>query len=208
VTIRLRIPPGRAGRLWLRERLVLTDRAVSLLNTKIRLLRRELDRFDLAAARARDEWATAWNSATHWQARMLVGGGIRDLRLDAPPAAATVHVTTGSVMGVSYPETVTCELPRRSPDSPWSGTSAIVPAAAAFERALLAGGQLAAATAARDCLAREVEVTSQRLRALRDRWMPLLEASLRALETSLDEQERADSARLRWINPDETAGSL
>lgn len=45
------VPPGRAGRLWLRRRLAAAERAVELLERKLRILRAEQDRLALLAQR-------------------------------------------------------------------------------------------------------------------------------------------------------------
>ena len=58
--------------------------------------------------------------------------------------------------------------------------------------------QHAAATAARERLEEALEETSRRLRAVRDRWVPDLEARLAALDLALDEAEREEIVRVRW----------
>jgi V/A-type H+-transporting ATPase subunit D len=44
----------------------------------------------------------------------------------------------------------------------------------------------------------EVALTRRRLRAINDRWLPRLEASLATLNRDLDESEREQTFRLRW----------
>jgi len=199
-------PPGRAGRLWLRDRLALAQRAVSLLDMKVRLLRRELDRADAVAAQSAAEWERACRQAQEWQQRVVVGGGTRSLRLNCPSERAEVVVVNTSVMGIGFPGSATVRSSQRSPDEAVIGGSAIIPAAAAFQRALQRGAECAVAAAGRGVLAAEVAATSQRLRALRDRWIPTLEATLSAVEWSLDELERTDSARLRWATGSQSPG--
>ena len=198
MTREIHSPPGRAGRLWLRERLALANRAVSLLDTKVRLLRREFDRVDAAAVQAEAEWLSACRQAQEWQRRVVIGGGAGSLRLNCPSEIADVVVAHTSVMGIGFPDSATCRIPQRAAEAAMIGSSAVVPATAAFQRALQRGAECAVAAAARDALAAEIVGTSQRLRALRDRWIPALEARLRTLEAALDELERTDSARLRW----------
>jgi len=41
--------------------------------------------------------------------------------------------------------------------------------------------------------------TTARQRALERRWVPLLSDALGRLETALDEQEREDAVRSRWL---------
>jgi V/A-type H+/Na+-transporting ATPase subunit D len=200
-------PPGRAGRLWLRDRLALASRAVSLLDTKVRLLRRELDRLAAVAEQSAAEWESACRQAQEWQRRVVIGGGgARGLRLNHSTGSADVIVAKASVMGISYPDSISCRLPERSSQMAVVGGGAIVEATPAFERALQRGAECAVAAAARAALATEIDTTSQRLRALRDRWIPALETSLHGIESALDELERTDSARLRWATAPTGAG--
>jgi V/A-type H+-transporting ATPase subunit D len=54
-----------------------------------------------------------------------------------------------------------------------------------------------AATALRSVRA-EVQATRRKLRAIRERWVPRLEAAKAALLVSLDDQEHEEHVRLRW----------
>ncbi len=201
MTRRMRNPPGRAGRLWLRERLELADRAVSLLDTKVRLLRRELERLEVLATESGSSWAVACNQAQEWQCRAVVMGSMRDVRLNMPSGLAELTVVDDTVMGVAFPRTVSCDIPLRDRDQAPIGSVAVLEAANAFGTALRAGVASAAAAAACKAVRAEIAVTSQRLRALRDRWIPDLAAALKDVDAGLDELERADLARLRWVVP-------
>ena len=194
----LRVPAGRTGRLWLRQRLALAGRAESLLEVKVGLLRAELDRLDRLAAQTEEDWRRACREAALWGSRVAVGGGARDLRLMRPAGQAELTVTETSLMGIGFPASVSCRFPERSPSLPVIGSSAMVAAIRVHEQALRVGAAHAVATAARAAVAREVATTSQRLRALRDRWIPRLEAALRETEAALEELERAEASRLRW----------
>ncbi len=200
-------PPGRAGRLWLRDRLALAERAVYLLDRKVRLLRREFDRVDEAATRATADWQSACRQAREWERRAVIGGGARSLQLNTPVEGADVMLGSTSVMGIHFPDSARCRVPERAPERALIGSSAISPAAVAFGRAVQLGADCAVSVAAREALAAEIAATSQRLRALRDRWIPALQASLRAIEAALDELERSDSARLRWASTSGVGGS-
>ncbi|MFB9836007.1 V-type ATP synthase subunit D, partial [Actinoallomurus acaciae] len=54
----------------------------------------------------------------------------------------------------------------------------------------------AAAREAERRVAREIAVTRQRIRALRDRWIPRLITAIEHIDLALDEAERSDTARL------------
>ncbi|HSO55578.1 MAG TPA: V-type ATPase, D subunit, partial [Actinomycetes bacterium] len=49
------VPPGRAGRLWLRGRLATAERGLDLLDRKLRILRREQERLRLLERRTAEE---------------------------------------------------------------------------------------------------------------------------------------------------------
>ncbi|HEX7744817.1 MAG TPA: V-type ATP synthase subunit D, partial [Micromonosporaceae bacterium] len=120
-----RVPPGRAGRLWLMARLHAGRLAVDLLDRKLRILRLEQERFRLRASQTGREWQTSWRTADRWGARAAVLGGRRELRLAAPAAATDVKVTWASVMGVRYPAEASCRLPAVSDADRSPGTAAL-----------------------------------------------------------------------------------
>ena len=55
--ITARVPPGRAGRIWLRRRLATARRGRDQLDRKLRILQPELQRQRIRAARSHEEWA-------------------------------------------------------------------------------------------------------------------------------------------------------
>ena len=192
----MRVPPGRAGRLWLRGRLQVAQRGLDLLDRKLRILRREHERLTLLAQRTGDGWERACRQAETWLLRAALLGGQRALRLSASSAPAEVTIAWRDTMGIRYPAEASYELGKEA-SPPLPGGAALDPAAAAHRAALAAAVQHAAATAALGTVAAEIAATSQRLRAIQDRWIPLLQATLPEVELALDESEQADAARLR-----------
>jgi V/A-type H+/Na+-transporting ATPase subunit D len=193
---RPRVPPGRAGRLWLRDRLATAERSLDLLDRKLRLLHREQERLRLLERRTGAELGRTCRDAQTWLLRAAVLGGQRSLRLAAGGQPAAVTVAWRHTMGLRYPTEADCAFPEPAPP-PVAGTAALGPAAAAHRAALAAAVRHAAATAAVRLVGEEVTATRQRLRAVQDRRIPGLRAALAELELSLDEQEQADHARLR-----------
>ncbi|GIH96314.1 V-type ATP synthase subunit D [Planobispora siamensis] len=192
--MRLRLPPGRSGKLWLRRRLGTARRGLDLLDRKLRILRREHDRLVLLSRETGREWARAAAEADAWTLRAALLGGERALR----PAAGEltdVRLEWADVMGTSYPARVTCAFPPPPESLPL--TAALVPARAACRTALQAAARHAAALAAARIVGAEVDATRRRIHALRERWVPALETALAELETALDELERADGIRVR-----------
>jgi V/A-type H+-transporting ATPase subunit D len=196
-----RVPPGRAGRLWLRGRLATAERALDLLDRKLRILRRERERLDLLAGRTGEELERTCGEAQTWLLRAGLVGGQRDLRLAGGGPPAEVRIAWRDTMGVHYPAEASVSLPDPVPPPP-ACTAALTPAAAAYRAALAAAVSHAAATAAARLVAGEVAATRRRLRGIQDRWIPRLRTALADLELSLDELEQTDNARLRRAVPD------
>jgi V/A-type H+/Na+-transporting ATPase subunit D len=187
------VPPGRAGRLWLVRRLSVARRGADLLDRKHRILLAETSRLADAAARTAAEWERRCADAERWLLRAAMLGGERAVRLAADGSAADVTVSYGITMGVRHPDGATCRVPA---SATWDGP-ALAAAREAHGRALEAAVRHAAAAAALRAVEAETLATRYRLRAVRDRWIPRLEQALAEVTLALEEQELADSARLR-----------
>jgi V/A-type H+/Na+-transporting ATPase subunit D len=192
-----RVPPGRAGRLWLSNRLRAAQRAGSLLDRRLRILLIEQQRFESLVMRTGPEWDAAAANAQVWLARGAALGGSRGIDIAASHEAATVDLEWASVMGMRYPSSAT--LQTAPPDAgSYAVSAALLEAGRAHEKALAAAVTHAAATAALRAVEREIAQTRQRLRAITDRWTPRLEAALAELERRIEETEREETVRLRW----------
>jgi len=190
---RLAVPPGRAGRLWLTRRLAVARRGSDLLDRKLQVLQRELGRRRDSAARAAGEWQRCQADADRWLLRAALLGGERAIRLAAAGGFAEVTIPRTATMGVRYPADATCTTP---PAAGGEGP-AVAAAREAHRTALAAAVRHAAAAEAHRVLEAETAVTRHRLRAVRDRWIPRLEEALAEVTFAIEEQERADAARLR-----------
>lgn len=196
------VPPGRAGRLWLVRRLSVARRGADLLDRKHRILLAETSRLSGAAARTAAEWERCCADAERWLLRAAMLGGERAVRLAADGSAADVTVSYGVTMGVRHPDGATCRVPA---SATWDGP-ALAAAREAHGRALEAAVRHAAAAAALHAVEAETLATRYRLRAVRDRWIPRLEQALAEVTLALEEQELADSARLRLAAPGRAIG--
>jgi V/A-type H+-transporting ATPase subunit D len=195
----LRVPPGRAGRLWLRHRLAVAERGVGLLEQKLRVLRTAQQRLHGLAERAERDWVIAAADADVWGLRAGLAGGQRALRMAAARENAEVHLPWISVMGVRYPGDASCVPPTGEPgDGVVAGNAAVVRARTAYDLALQAAVRHAATSAAVRVVDAEVATTRQRQRALRKHWIPRLGQALAELELALEEQDRAEAVRRRW----------
>ena len=192
-TARLAVPPGRAGRLWLERRLAVARRGADLLDRKLRILAAELDRLQAAAAATGQEWEQRCREAERALLRASLLGGQRSVRLAAGREFAEVRVSYTVTMGARHPDGTDCAVPG---PATWDGP-ALAAARQAHADALAAAVRHAAASAAVSVIEAETAATRYRLRAVRDRWIPRLQEALTQVEFVLEEQERADGARLR-----------
>ncbi len=199
-----RPPPGRAGRLWLAERIEVARRGGQLLEQKQQLLRREQRRLTELTERTDRDWRARAADADAWNARVLVAGSRDDLRRAAPSVAfAAAQVGWTNRAGVTYPSTASTVLPSVPA---LAGSATLGEAAEAGQRALDAAVRHAAATMARRRVDLELLATVRRLRAIRDRWLPRLQAQLDQLDVRLDETEREETTRLRWAGQRSSIG--
>jgi len=199
-TTRLAVPPGRAGRLWLVQRLAVADRTAGLLDRKLQVLTAELDRLRVTAERTGQEWDAACREAQRALLRAVLLGGERAVRLADGTADAQVTVSYAVTMGARHPAAARYSI---GEPSGWDG-AAVAAASQAHRAALEAAARHAAASAAVAVIEAETTTTRNRLRAVRDRWIPGLSQALMEVELALDEMERDDAARLRIARRDPT----
>jgi V/A-type H+/Na+-transporting ATPase subunit D len=194
-----RVPPGRMGRLWLVRRLGLADRAVSLLEEKLRLLAAQREVLKRRADETRRTWHDACNNAESWGLRATLLAGQRALVLAAPTARALVTIEWATTIGVRYPDRAQCTLAPRD-DAVTHTSAATVEACQAYSAALVAAAEHAAARSALDIVERELKATRLRARALNRHWLPRLRDELARIELQLEEQDRAEAIRVRLVD--------
>jgi V/A-type H+/Na+-transporting ATPase subunit D len=191
--LRLSVPPGRAGRLWLVQRLDTARHGADLLDRKLRILEAELARRQAAAARTAAHWDQCQADAQAWLLRAALSGGERAIRLADDGQAADVTISYESTMGLRYPGQARCS---RAAATTGDGPVVAGVRQAHLSALIAAAGHAAAARAVR-IVGDEVETTRYRVRAIQDRWIPGLEQALAGVTFTLEELERADAARLR-----------
>lgn len=185
----LRFPPGRAGRVWLRERVSVATSALSLLESKRALLEAELRRLRAHEERTARDWDSACASARQWQARAALFGGTRSLSAAASIRPADVRVHHLTTAGVRYSDRVEYSPPQGI-SAQVVGSASLLLARDAHRRALAVAADHAAAAAAVRAVGRELAATRIRALALRRRRIPALRSALAQLELALEERER------------------
>jgi V/A-type H+/Na+-transporting ATPase subunit D len=194
------VPPGRAGRLWLRGRLATARRSAELLDRKRQLLRHELRRLVSQRDETERRWAAACAEAERWGLRAGALGGAVDVALAASAVSgrSSVEVTWRNTMGVRHPDDPRCDLAVLPPAEAAAANGAVAPAAAAYRRALEASVAHGAADTSFRVLSAELNATERRQRAIEHYRIPALEGELRQLELRLDELEREERVVTRW----------
>lgn len=195
----LRVPPGRMGRLWLRERLAVAARAADVLEQKRRALSGEAQRLGYLAEDTRSRWEGTCREAETWLLRAAVVGGERQFELVAAHlrGPSEARIVWRSTMGLAYPWEAECVLTQPVDVGGFGETSALRYAIEAHRIALVAAVEHAAAQRAFELVSRELEVTMHRLRAIERRWVPRLEAALHEVEQRLEERERENVVRAK-----------
>ena len=81
--MRLRVPPGRMGRVWLAGRLHVAHRGAGVLEQKVRVLVEEERRLRQLVREARAAWEDACRRGRRWLLRAALLGDERQLALAA-----------------------------------------------------------------------------------------------------------------------------
>jgi V/A-type H+-transporting ATPase subunit D len=194
------VPRGRAARSSLRARLAVARRGSEVLERKLDALAGEQRRLDQHRRETQRAWEEAMAEASRWYRRAVVIGGSQQVELARSQlrAPAEVAVKWRSTMGATYPARVDVRDADVEGLAAVGRSGALVAAAEAHRRALVAALDHAAAVRASDVVDAELAVTRRRLRALDHRWVPELTDRLQQVELALDEEEREDMVRVRW----------
>jgi V/A-type H+/Na+-transporting ATPase subunit D len=196
-----RIPPGRAGRTWLVDRLQIARRGAELLDRKRQALLHEQARVRAEADAARGAWREAVAHAELWSARakLLDGAGRLDVLSRHVHERATIELSWSNLMGAHLPSASQVAVPDPPALSALGASSAAVIAARTYCEAARAAARYAVAARAHLELSAELARATRRLRALQTRWIPQHELALAQLDLVLDESQREQAARVRWL---------
>lgn len=194
------VPPGRAGRLWLRSRLDAARRAMDLLDRKRQLLLRERARIAELLDESEKRWVSSCRAAETWALRASLLGGSTEVAMSSAQTVgkAAVELRWRNTMGVIHPDDPRLSLPQLAPAEEAAANSAVSPAAAAHRRALEDAVAHAVITTSYERVESELATTQRRHRAIEKHRVPLLEDTLSRLELRLDELEREERVVTRW----------
>jgi V/A-type H+/Na+-transporting ATPase subunit D len=193
----VRVPPGRAGRLWLERRLAIARHAGELLKKKLAILNHEELRLAQRAADGAAEWRRLCAESETWTLRAALLSSRRALRIASDGTIAQADVAMGFTIGVEHPVSAAVHLNQQQ-DPSVVGSAAVMQAAEAARAAVEAAVSVAVAAAALRALRAELASTRRTLRAVEQRWIPRLSAALAEVRLELEELEHAEGVRHRW----------
>ena len=196
--MRLRHPPGRTGRLWLKHRTEVATTGAELLDKKRRALVQEYRRLHVLARETAERWTSSAVDADTWVSRLAVVAGDDEIGLlAAAHPRAQVTVRWRSEMGVIFAAEARVDL-GAEPLTASGGSAAADQAVPAARRALEAAVADAVTQSAFRRISEELAITSRRQRALERRWLPALMKATAHLNEYLDELEREEATRSSW----------
>ena len=97
------VPPGRAGRNWVRRSLATAERGREQIDRKLRILLPEQQRLRIQAGRHRADWLSACAEASTWLERAALLGGQDGIRGASTLQPAGVEVQWTTSMGCATP---------------------------------------------------------------------------------------------------------
>lgn len=190
-----RVPPGRAGVMWLRDRLAVAQRGRDQLDRKLRVLVGEQGRRRERVRNLEAEWVRRCEDARTWLLRTALLDGEDAARRARPRGGATVRLQWATALGLQYPAAGTLLAPEADPVS--RPGPALRAAADAYQAALAAAVELGVAAEAARRFDAEADLVRRRLRALDRRWLPRLQQALDATLLGLEQAEQEDATRIR-----------
>lgn len=202
------VPPGRAGRPWLLERIATASHGMELLRQKQQLLSREWRRLVDHREETVRAWTEALAEADRWATRSDALGGTMATRLAGAATAgrAEVVITWRNTMGVLHPDKVHVTASTPPPTDVAALNAAVGPSASAHRQALEAAARHAVVESALRAIEIELASTRRRRRAIERHRLPWLEGELHALLLRLDEVEREERLITRWAAQRSTEG--
>jgi V/A-type H+-transporting ATPase subunit D len=131
---------------------------------------------------------------------MLDGAGRLELLSQHVDGEASLGLEWSNLMGARLPAVPRLGVPEPPLLSALGASSATVLLAEACCEATRAAARYAVAARADEELSEQLGRTARRLRALQQRWIPQHERALAQLDLALDENQREQAVRVRWIS--------
>lgn len=197
----LNIAPTRTNLIRLKKDLRFAREGYEILDRKREALTTELVSVAKEAdALQKKVWkllATAYDAME--KARLVMGSDHVEWAALAANKTVDVHLKLRGIMGVAIPMIEARGEPPKLLYSPGDTAAILDEASTAFREVLLHIPQLAMLTATVWRLANELRKTQRRVNALQHIFIPQYEDTVEFIVSSLDEREREETFRLKWL---------
>jgi V/A-type H+-transporting ATPase subunit D len=195
------IAPTRSNLIRVKKDLRFAREGYEILDRKREALTSELVSVAKEADAVQKEvWAllaTAYEAME--KARLVMGSDHVEWAALAVNKTVDVHLKLRGIMGVAIPSIEARGEPPKLLYSPGDTAAILDEASTAFREVLLRIPQLAMLTATVWRLANELRKTQRRVNALQHIFIPAYETTVAFIVSSLEEREREETFRLKWL---------
>lgn len=197
----INVAPTRSNLIRVKKDLQFAREGYEILDRKREALTTELVRVAKEADQLQKEvWAllqTAYEAME--KARLVMGSDHVEWAALAVNKTVDVHLKLRGIMGVAIPNIEARGEPPELLYSPGDTSAVLDEASTAFRTVLLRIPQLSMLTATVWRLANELKKTQRRVNALQHIFIPAYESTVAFIISSLEEREREETFRLKWL---------
>src|SRR3990172_510106 len=203
------VPPTRTNVIRRKKELRFAREGHEILDRKREALTGELVRVAKEAdALQKEVWALLQNAYNAMEkARLVMGSDHVEWAALAVNKTVDVHLRMRGIMGVAIPQIEARGEPPKLLYSPGDTAAVLDEASSMFREVLLRIPQLSMLTAAVWRLANELRKTQRRVNALQHIFIPQYENTVAFIISSLEEREREETFRLKWLKTKMTRSS-
>jgi V/A-type H+-transporting ATPase subunit D len=197
----LNIAPTRSNLIRVKKDLQFAKEGYEILDRKREVLTTELVRVAHEAEVLQQEvWKLlAPGYSALQKARLTLGSDQLEWAALAANKTVDVHIKVRGIMGVAIPVIEATGEPPRLSFSPGGTNAALDEASATFREVLIRIPQLSMLVTTVWRLAGELRKTQRRVNALQHIFIPNYEATVQFIVSSLEEREREEIFRLKWL---------
>ncbi len=195
------VAPTRTNLIRVKKDLKFAQEGYEILDRKREVLTTELVRVAHEAEVLQKEVWTLLESAYRAleKARLTLGSDHVEWAALAASKTVDVHLKFRGIMGVAIPVIEATGKPHELLYSPGDTNAALDQASAAFREVLIRVPQLSMLVTTVWRLAGELRKTQRRVNALQHIFIPNYEATVAFIVSSLEEREREETFRLKWL---------
>lgn len=195
------VAPTRSNLIRVKKDLQFAREGYEILDRKREVLTTELVRVaHEAEVLQKNVWSLLESAyAALQKARLTLGGDHVEWAALAANKSVEVHLKFRGIMGVAIPDIEASGAPHQRLYSLGDTNAALDEATATFSEVLLRVPQLAMLVTTVWRLAGELRKTQRRVNALQHIFIPNYEATVAFIISSLEEREREETFRLKWL---------